>query len=473
MLQIKNTLGGGKPEGLYVWKKHEIGSELKEINESVSTLPYDFYNGSAVVLNGEIHLLGGGVNTTSYKKHYKWDGSSWTSVSKLPYNFFIGSAVVLNNEIHILGGNYSSYTCTYHYKFDGTSWTSVSTLPYNFYQGSAVVLDGEIHILGGSYSGSIYKNHYKFDGTSWTSVSALPYDFYQGSAVVLNNEIHILGTSGISSYYKAHYKWDGSSWISVSTLPYNFFNGSAVVFNNAIHILGGDNINYHYEWNGSSWTSVSTLPYKFSSGGAVVYNDAIHTLGSSNDSIYYKYHYLVYGYAPVYTFLDYIVSDKENAYPDGGEKGGYYYEKISNLKFTFGTFTPTSNQKETTIVHGLNDKIRFFGIYTEHIKPTENSLYQVEALSLHRGIAYAFNGTSTETYNGRVSTTYVLTSGPYWYDQGFKISSLYGIGDVTESSITIFKDNRATNDTSSGSTDAPYFIGGRVHKWIAIADWEV
>ena len=27
-------------------------------------------------------------------------------------------------------------------------------------------------------------------------------------------------------------------------------------------------------------------------------------------------------------FLGYIVSDKENAYPDGGEKGGYYYEKV-------------------------------------------------------------------------------------------------------------------------------------------------
>lgn len=190
---------------------------------------------------------------------------------------------------------------------------------------------------------------------------------------------------------------------------------------------------------------------------------------SFSSSIENAFEYYDYDYA----YKGYIVSDKETAYPDGGEKGGYWYEKISNLKFTFGTFTPTSNQKETTIVHGLNDKIRFFGIYTEHIKPTENNLYQVEALSLHRGITYTSNGTSIENYNGRVSTTYVLTSGPYWYDQGFKISSLYGIGDVTESSITIFKNNHATNDTSSGSTDAPYFIGGRVHKWIAIADWEV
>ena len=30
MLQIKNTLGGGKPEGMYVWKKYSIDFIYKE-----------------------------------------------------------------------------------------------------------------------------------------------------------------------------------------------------------------------------------------------------------------------------------------------------------------------------------------------------------------------------------------------------------------------------------------------------------
>ena len=29
MLQIKNTLGGGKPEGLYEWKKYSVGFKYK------------------------------------------------------------------------------------------------------------------------------------------------------------------------------------------------------------------------------------------------------------------------------------------------------------------------------------------------------------------------------------------------------------------------------------------------------------
>ncbi len=280
MLQIKNTLGGGKPEGLYVWKKHEIGSELKEINESVSTLPYNFYEGCAVVLNEEIHILGGYGSNTS---HYKWDGSVWTSVSTLPYNLYEGCAVVLNGEIHLLGSGASSSYYKYHYKWDGSSWTEVSTLPYNFYRGCAVVLGGELHILGSAGSNT---SHYKWNGTEWTSVSTLPYEFYDGCAVIFDGEIHILGT-----YYTAHnarhYKWDGKSWSSVNTLPYSFYDGSAVVFDSGIHILS-----------------------------------------SSNNSSYYQKHYLVIGNVPVYTFLDYIVSDKETAYPDGGEKGGYWYERV-------------------------------------------------------------------------------------------------------------------------------------------------
>ena len=179
---------------------------------SVSTLPYKFYQGSAVVLNNEIHILGGssssGGASTYYTNHYKFNGTSWEGVSTLPYKFMNGSAVVLNNEIHILGSSSGGSTgFTNHYKFNGTSWESVSTLPYNFSTGSAVVLNDEIHILGSIYydSGYLYaKKYYKFDGSSWIDVRALPYEFHSGSAVVLNDAVHILGGGG-SSYNTNHY----------------------------------------------------------------------------------------------------------------------------------------------------------------------------------------------------------------------------------------------------------------------------
>ena len=206
---------------------------------SASTLPYEFYYSSAVVLNGEIHILGT-FNSSYAKYHYKWDGSSLTQVSTLPYEFYYGSAVVLNGEIHILGGGNSSITRKNHYKWDGSSWSKVSTLPYAFCGGSAVVLNGEMHILGSSLSDAEKKYHYKWDGSSWRKVSTLPYAFNYSSAAVLNGEIHILGAYA-AAYGKNHYKWDGSSWTQVSTLPYEFCCGSTAVLNGEIHILGGGN----------------------------------------------------------------------------------------------------------------------------------------------------------------------------------------------------------------------------------------
>ena len=72
-----------------------------------------------------------------------------------------------------------------------------------------------------------------------------------------------------------------------------------------------------------------------------------------------------------YTFLGYIVSDKETAYPDGGEKGGYWYEKVvefdvSSLgltKYEIGSFILTSGVNTITVHHSLGIKPKFFIVY--------------------------------------------------------------------------------------------------------------
>ena len=111
MISIKGTGGGGGAKVFIdgVKQKKDFNFKTYHVDLSISTLPYDFYNGCAVVFNNEIHILGGKGNRTS---HYKWNGSVWTSVSTLPYDFYNGCAVVFNNEIHILGGE-GGYTSHY------------------------------------------------------------------------------------------------------------------------------------------------------------------------------------------------------------------------------------------------------------------------------------------------------------------------------------------------------------------------
>ena len=270
MLQIKNTLGGGKPEGLYAWKKNEIGSELKVFNKSVSTLPFNFASGSAVVLNGEIHILGSGYSG-DYTKHYKWDGSSWVSVSTLPYRFYEGSAVVFNNEIHLLGGNHDK---------------------------------------------------------------------------------------------TAHYKREGSSWTSVGTLPYTFYDSPAVIFDNGVYILG------------------------------------------SSTSDYSTAHYLIIGYAPTYTFLDYIVSDKETAYPDGGEKGGYWYEKVvEGAKVSTGSITNTISSLENLVIeHGLGKTPTKFAVIASKVKSAGVSFSALYNTNCYLNYFYS-DSMSTQIKSAEVTPT--------------------------------------------------------------------
>ena len=283
MLVGRVTEANAKPEDILKGKKAYVGEKLVEGTLSLKpikadlrleSIPYSITKGSAVVLNGEIHILGGYNNEL---KHYKYDGSKWVSVSTLPYEFYQGSAVVLNEEIHILGTAETSKE-KLHYKYDGSKWTSVSTLPENFYDGSAVVLNNKIHILGGY---SYHTNHYKWNGSTWKSVSTLPKDFYRGSAVVLNGEIHILGGATSS---KNHYKYDGSTWKSVSILPYNLTYGSAIVFNDEIQILGGNDTvrDKRYKFSDPAWTELPILPLELNEGIACTLDGSIYVGKYSN-----------------------------------------------------------------------------------------------------------------------------------------------------------------------------------------------
>lgn len=82
------------------------------------------------------------------------------------------------------------------------------------------------------------------------------------------------------------------------------------------YIWGSTSSNKIYNTNASSTYSV----YIHNSKGSVY---LYAPTSSSND-----YKYDIHSVKTEYTFLDYIVSDKETAYPDGGEKDGYYYEKV-------------------------------------------------------------------------------------------------------------------------------------------------
>lgn len=131
-------------------------------------------------------------------------------------------------------------------------------------------------------------------------------------------------------------------------------------------------------------------------------------------------------------FLDYIVSDKENAYPDGGEKGGYWYErvvegidleKLGCTKFEEGTITPASTIQSASysLSHSLGEIPRYLIVYLpEEDVPSSGSSLQVYIACANPSSAYRdkghdyyyeLGGTASQMYyNSTSSGGYTWTS---------------------------------------------------------------
>lgn len=240
-------------------------------------IPYNFYQGSAVVFQGKVHLLGGVDNPT---KHISWDGTNWTEESTLPYNLILGSAVVWNNKIHILG---SSSALRAHYSWDGSSWTQEARVPVNFYgENNAVIYDGYIHTIS-SWWGSYSMHRYvcKYDGSAWTTVFNPANNSYS-SAVSYDGKIYLLGASGTGG--AGYQEYEDGVFGDVKSIPYLFSGGFALVYNGKIHMLGSRAQNQdrvHESFDGTDFASVSKMPYSFFYSPAVVYRGRIHIFGGN------------------------------------------------------------------------------------------------------------------------------------------------------------------------------------------------
>lgn len=366
--------------------KYAIGA-FKTLDIGEVSLPYDFNQGSAVVYNGEIHILGSVIS--EYRtSHYKWNGIEWVEASTIPYEFYYGSAVVYNNEIHILGGSSSSTARTKHYKWDGSKWTSVSTLPYVFDKGVAIVYDNEIHIMG-SRDSSNYTSHYKWNGSAWSEVGKLPYSFYTASGFIYNNEIHVLGSYD-SKYETAHYKYDGSSWTSVSTLPQKLSNGHALVVGTDIYMIQWDEF---YKYDGTNWGMCSNVPANVYDGRSVVLDGCIYVMGSSvseNGRVFYSYSPETETWSKVgitESIPMQVIAHNHDELADGVMK----WENI-------GTSLPIIQQYGCAVV--LNDEIHVLGgnnatTYARHLKwdATNSSWVTVSTLpyQLRSGCAVVLN----------------------------------------------------------------------------------
>lgn len=180
-----------------------------------SILPYQFSEGMAVVHQGELHIIGTSVGVNmdgsrdEYFSHYKLSNGIWERASTTPVEFYSGSAVSYNGEIHVVC-NIGRGTGTRHYKWDGSDWALVSQISQYNYDDSLVAYNGEMYR-------SANTSFYKWDGSTWDSIS-LPYGTSISSMIVYHGYIYMCLLL-INSQAYALYKFDGTTFTGVTTIP--------------------------------------------------------------------------------------------------------------------------------------------------------------------------------------------------------------------------------------------------------------
>lgn len=116
------------------------------------------------------------------------------------------------------------------------------------------------------------------------------------------------------------------------------------------------------------------------------------------------------------SFLSYTVSDLETAYPDGGEKDGFWWEmvkeglpitKMGFTKFTYGEFVLSADNKlNFTLTHNLGVKPKKVCIYTEDsLRRSQYAIREVTLMNRYTGYSndrreYYFETGVTQTWSG-------------------------------------------------------------------------
>ena len=146
-------------------------------------------------------------------------------------------------------------------------------------------------------------------------------------------------------------------------------------------------------------------------------------------------------------FIDYVISDKEDAYPDKAEKDGFYYEKFTSLDFgdmdithlSAGEIMIASGTVNLEIVHNLGVNPKFAYIWTDD--STSNAHTIIRCAYVFRSPQY-ISGCGVWNIGASTSTTSVI--------QNYTKNSFYA-GELTATGTNL------------------YFEAGKKYKFVVLA----
>lgn len=262
------VLGGTGPDGKPVATVERFDGKAWSND---TTLPGEGLNApAAAAIGNSIYLIGGFGTTTnrpvSTVHRYDTLAKTWSDASPLPAPRGGHAAAVLNGRIHVFGGGTSVSTIDDHSIYDPktNTWRDAAPLPRKMGSPAAAVLNGRLYSIGGRSGPNDFGDVYIYDPSTdgWTPGPGVLARGTAGAAV-LSGSIYLFGGESQSAKTVLgdvlRLAPSASGWTrEPAPMPVPRSYARAVVFKGVIHIVGGS-----MEYGASHSSEGSTIVDRF------------------------------------------------------------------------------------------------------------------------------------------------------------------------------------------------------------------
>jgi N-acetylneuraminic acid mutarotase len=219
-----------------------------------TTLPGEGLNAPTVsIVDNKLYVAGGFKAVTNVPTDevqvYSLKTHQWTEASPLPNPRGGHVAVVLNGRIHLFGGGNSVSTLADHSEYNPATntWRDLAPLPHAEGSPAAVAVGGKIYVIGGRSGFSDFGDVYIYDPATdtWSTGPSIEPRGTAG-AVVYCGGIYLFG--GESQAHKKNLDsvlrldLEKNIWVSVTPMPIARKFARAVIFMNSVYIVGGSTV---------------------------------------------------------------------------------------------------------------------------------------------------------------------------------------------------------------------------------------
>lgn len=245
------AMAGTGPEGKPVvdMERFDGNTWTREAN-----LPDEGVNAPAAAAIGDTLYLIGGFGTTSNRPvtnvwRYHVREKRWTAAAPLPAPRGGHAAAILNGRIHVVGGGNSVSTIDDHTVYDpnANAWSARAKLPRSMGSPALVVVGGRLYSIGGRSGPNDFGDVHIYDVANDTWNAGVAIDARgTGGAAVVGDSIYYFGgerqTTNVVLDTVLRLDPGAKAWVTDTPMPTARNFARAVSFNGRVYVVGGSTV---------------------------------------------------------------------------------------------------------------------------------------------------------------------------------------------------------------------------------------